>query len=288
MRQSYFILMLVFIQTLCFAENKKYKTIEVGLTTTIHVIFPSNIISYDIGLGKTGEYEDILSEQPSKNRLKLAAGIAHFQNTNLFVETEKAYYNFILTYNAFPENQLITIEKQDAVQFKKIATTPANPSEKNEEKDMIELSEDKYVAYVCKDLYEKSEHSFLSANAALGIIFQLDNIYVKQDKLYLKFSIKNQSNVKYEIGYLGYLIKLKGKGKKQGVVVDETVKPYYTYQTFNEIQSSKEDKVIAVFDKFTMDKKKNLIVNLWEKEGERMIELKINPQQIVKAQIIKN
>ena len=87
---------------------------------------------------------------------------------------------------------------------------------------------------------------------------------------------------------MGYLIKLKGKGKKQGVVVDETLQPYYTYQTFSEIQSSQEDQVIAVFDKFTLDKKKNLIVNLWEKEGERMIELKINAQQIVKAQIIKH
>lgn len=255
---------------------QQYKTIEVGFTNTVHLIFQTTIKDFDVGLGSVGEHNDILVEQAGDKRLKLAAGIKNFTSTNLFVETDDGYYNFILTYNSDPRQLLINIEETDSEILKKTTKKENNTDEKRTEKD----SEYRNLVQKC---LEKSENTFIYANNSLGIYFTLNAIYVQDDKLLFKFTVKNNSNVKYEVGYLGYVIHKKGRGKRQGVVTDEIMSPVYSFQDFYELQPNESKNVIAVFNKFTLDKKKKFLISLWEKEGERKIDLIAKPVQIVKA-----
>jgi conjugative transposon TraN protein len=256
-------------------KAQEYRKIEIGLTTTVHLIFPDNIKNFDVGLGNVGDMPDILVEQAGTNRLKLAAGIENFTTTNLFVETEGGYYNFILAYSEKPVQLIINIGTGDA-NIKKTSQQESAAATKKE------TPESPYLAK-CATVIEKQETSFIYANNSLGIDFSIENIYVDHDKLYFKFSLKNKSNVKYEIGYLGFVIQGKSKGKREGVVSDELLQPVYTFQEFTELAPSENKKIITVFDKFTLDKNKRLIISLWEKKGERKIDVVVTPWQIVKA-----
>lgn len=264
---------------------KEYKQIQIGITTTVHLIFNTEILSYDIGLGDTGEFQDILASQVGNNRLKLGAGVEHFEKTNLFVETQRAYYNFILVYEEFPQNLMYFIQEEDAQQIKVDSEGAALPIGK--EKEYKNNKEDNQYMTLCAKVLEKAEQSFLYANSTLGVGFQLDNIYIEGDKLLFKFTVYNNANVKYEVGYLGYMVSSKGSGKKQGVATDETIQPLYSYQTFTNLEAGESKKIVSVFSKFTLEKKKQLIINLWENKGERMVEIKATPKQIVNAEILK-
>ena len=91
------------------AFTQPYDTIKIGYSTSVNMIFSSPVKKWDMGLGlriENGqEIRDVLVENTSESskRIKLAAGIEHFEITNLFVETERAYYNFILEYEERPE-----------------------------------------------------------------------------------------------------------------------------------------------------------------------------------------
>lgn len=263
--------------------GKEYKTIELGLTTTVHLVFQNEIINFDVGLGSTSEGADILASKVGDTRLKLAAGVENFAKTNLFVETDHAYYNFIVTYNPFPSQLMYFIATDDAQKIKDSNAIKTNNKPDNIHTDFVMEEKDNHSIALCGKVIKKEEKSFIYANNTLGIGFQLDNIYTNGDSLFFKFTVSNDTNVKYVLGYLGYLIKKTGTGKKAGVNVSEPITPLYTYQTFSELNSGERKNIVCIFPKFTLEVKKELIIDLWEKKGERMVELKVTPKQIVKA-----
>lgn len=274
MKTITFLTLIVFCVTTI--KSQEYRTIEIGLTTTVHLIFPDNIKNFDVGLGNVGEMPDILVEQAGTNRLKLAAGISNFTSTNLFIETDNFYYNFILKFSDTPKQLIINLTQNEATVIK----TDQKTEQVNKEKSIA--AQNPYYEK-CGKVIETPETSFIFANSSLGVDFSIENIYVDHDKLYFKFAIKNNSNVKYEVGYLGFVVQGKGKGKREGIASDEMMKPLYSFQDFTELEPTASKKIITVFDKFTLDKNKRLIISLWEKKGERKIDVEVTPWQIVKA-----
>ena len=277
---KYLFLIFVFLYIGLIPINaQSYKSIDIGFTTTVHLIFPNTIKNFDVGLGNVGEFPDILVEKAGNNRLKIAAGIRNFTSTNLFVETDEEYYNIILNYSDAPTKLLYNLSTNDA-EIVKDTTIENVDIKKDNRQTNIENSDYIDLSLTCINI---NENRFIYANGILGIEFKLNAIYVDNDKLLFKFSIKNNSNVKYEVGYLGYVIHKKGRGKRQGVVSDEMIQPVYSFQDFNELYPNEEKKIVSIFNKFTLDKKKKLIISLWEKEGERKIDLIVTPKQIIKA-----
>jgi len=261
-----------------FSVQSQYKTIDVGFTNTVHLIFTSSINDFDVGLGSVGEHHDILVEKSGDKRLKLAAGIKHFTPTNLFVETDDGYYNFILKYSDNPNPLLIEVKQEEAKILKKTETAAILEEKAKQEKKENEDLRNKSLKVI-----NKREQSYLHANSSLGITFTLNSIYVEHDKLYFKFTVQNNSNVKYEIGYFEYLIHKKGKGKRGGVVSDKIINPLFSLIEFDELLPGQSKNTVCIFEKFTLEKKKRVKITLWEKAGERKIEVIAKPTQIVKA-----
>ena len=272
------------------AFTQPYDTISIGYSTSVNMIFSSPVKKWDMGLGlriENGqEIWDVLVENSneSSKRIKLAAGIKHFEITNLFVETEIAYYNFILKYEERPENLLIKVEVDNA-SIKKAMVV--------ESKDK-ELRRDSLFNIDSLKYYTTKIHGFKNDFTNIGqvsqkMLFYLGGIYVLGDHLFFKVYIKNGGNIKYDMGFVGFFRGDKGKrGNKKRPKQDELLKPMYVSNEEKKVIESGEmiAKVYA-FKKFTLSKNQNLYLQFWEgNQGERKMELVLKSKDILAAKIL--
>lgn len=279
--------------------QKEYKRIQVGISTSVHLIFPSEVVNYDMGLGvsynENGEKEvDVLVDQPEMNRLKLAAGLEKFTTTNLFVETENSYYNFILEYKAFPGKLLYQIKRSEANITKEVkSSTVTIARQKIEQKEKHNQ--------LINSIKKRKENKYITAeNSPLGIDMVVEHLYTRDSLIFIKLYIYNRSNIKYDVGYIGLVVNERGRGSKQkGVVQDTPIEIPYMYDITNTIDTpvqftdtyptvlpQKDCRIVLGLEKLTIDKRKVLSVELWEKDGERKITLRITPKQLVSAKKI--
>src|SRR6218665_2976720 len=81
--------------------SQKYDTILLDLDHTVNLVFEDAILDFDIGSGVqvvNGQEVTGILAQKSGSRLKLGAGAENFVRTNIFVETQAAYFNFVVRY----------------------------------------------------------------------------------------------------------------------------------------------------------------------------------------------
>lgn len=252
--------------------SMSYDTIEVGMTTTVHLNFPSEVISYDLGLGN----DDVFVSKSSDNHLKLGAGIRNFQTTNLYVETPNNFYNFIIKYVDFPESQFYNISIDKSIESK-------HPKQKSgfliPKKPKVSS-----IDSISNFLIKNNEGFYLDGLRYQKLTFSLLNIYTVNNQLYFTFKIKNEANIPYNFSHIGFLIFRKGKGKDKGLIQEKLIEPKKMVIVNQTILKGEEMDIVFVFDKFTLEKKKKLKIQLWEEEGERYHTLMISSTTLLNAQ----
>lgn len=284
---KYLYIMLLFIESTC-AFAQSYDTIRIGYSTSVNMIFDSPVKRWDMGLGirieDGNEIRDVLVENStnSPERIKLAAGIAHFETTNLFVETVKAYYNFILMYDDLPNNLLIKVDAAKASITKtKVENNPDVQNRidrKNPTDSLI------YYTEKIRDL----ENDFTNIGlVSQKMLFYISGLYVVDDYLIFKVIIKNEGNISFDIGFVGFFRGDK-KGNKKRPRQEELLTPLYISNEEKEVIKSGEMIVkVYAFKKFTLRKNQHLYIQFWEGEpGERKAELVLRSKDILAAKAL--
>ena len=263
-----------------------YDTIYLSYRTSVNIIFASPVEKWDMGLGVRMEngriVSDVLVENPqtSRERIKLTAGIEHFPTTNLFVETTDAYYNFILLYKEWPENMLLKIDPQKASIIKEVFTD----KKKHNSEDTVDSLE-----YFCKKVQDLDGEITSIGTSSQKMIYYLGGIYVKGDYIFFTIYIKNEGNVKYDLGYIGFSRKDKRKKiNKNHPTQEEQLNPLLmTGEEKKVIESGRLLKKIYAFKKFTLSKSQSLSIEFWEgSQGLRKKELIVKSKDILKAKIL--
>ncbi len=273
-----------------FIQAQKYDTIQVGLSTAVHLIFESNIIKTHIGLGTKEEagqtVTDILLEDPAGGpRLTITAAIEKFERTNLYVETEDGHYNFILEYAKWPRQQLIPITIEKAIVRKQVRTTPEQSAKA---KEVVALSkETKLLEVLAKDVLEKGSTMDDVGEKTQKMEYYLNAIYVKDSYYFFRVTLVNKGAVKYDLGFEGFFIRdKKAKGVNQAPQQVEDLKKKWLY-TLNDdvktIQRKESVKKVYVFEKFTLDPDKHFSIEFWEDEGQRKVEIKLSAKDLLNA-----
>lgn len=277
------------------ANAQKYDTIKVGISTAVHLIFESPLRKAHIGLGEQidasgNRVKDIYTEIDSidNQRLSLTAAIEMFETTNLFVETEEGYYNFILKYSTWPPNQLIpifnsqaTIQKKKGLLEKKSKDiTMKDPSSGNDT-----------INQWTETILRKR-----SVDPTIGEINQkmqvyLNGIYVNEKYIFFRVTMKNNGNISFELGnefFQVVEIESKGTRVKRAKETDEQKETTFIKNNDqNKIDGKKEVSKVYVFKKFTVDTRKRFVIDLWEKSpGQRKFQLKIPAKELLKAELI--
>lgn len=237
--------------------------LEISWNKTTLLIFPEAISK-----ATRGE-KFVLAEQVKgvENILMVKAGQKGFDPSNLNVVTaDGKVYVFNVTYSEQAPSLPVYIGRLSAGK-------PAIFSG-------IKLNEQQVRSYA--ELVSKDK-PFIN-NAAYnrhGMLFRMEGIYIREDVLFVRFNLKNQSLLGYDLSSLRFFVRDKKKAKRTAEQDNELKPAYLHYYGVPEDKSGQT--IVAAFQKFTIAEKKYVLAEVMENNGDRSPRLKFGQKLLLKA-----
>ncbi|MFK7102230.1 DUF4138 domain-containing protein [Flavobacterium oreochromis] len=279
---KYNIMFFCFLFLSCTSVNAQ--EIKVNENKFITILFDSNITQ-----GAIGNDDFILeySEDSSENIALVKANSKNAKSTNLVIKTQAGYlYNIDLNYGN-PEKNSIVFGADAGLKIGNVkpivsnntgASTAVKSNVKENDYTIGEtVINESYINNDCsncaKILEEKKIIKRITTDA-YSMNIQLENLFYSENKLYLVVTIHNGSNIDYNINYIKTYL---SQGKDSKVATSQYLEknPINIYNTKRTIKGLSSQKMIFIYDQFTIDDNKNLIFELNESNGERNLFLKI-------------
>lgn len=243
-----------------------YLTVSTHKTTNI--VFPYPIKSVDKGT------RDVLAQKArgAENVLQIKAAKENFTETNLSVITgEGKLYSFILNYATNPAELIIYFDKS----IKDSLTRVEFP-------DSIHLSElqqnAEWVAIQPAMWHRRQDRRF-------GVTLNLTGLYIRDDVFYYQLIIANRTNINYDVDQLRFFIKDRSQSKRTASQ-ELPQEPILLLGNTTKIEANSSQTIVAALPKFTIPNKKELIIQLMERNGGRHLQLELGNQLIIRAKTI--
>jgi conjugative transposon TraN protein len=291
MKPIIFTLLIVISTFSLFAQNDYTKVIpkntvipsyclEVTFDKTVHLIFPSGISYIDLGSSNiiAGKAEG------AENVVRVKAAVRDFtEETNFSVITDEGnFYSFIVTYSVNPKK--LSIEMKDFFHDDKLGNQPENLME-------IYLSElgdesPKDVQMAMEKIFNTNRKKTRHAHSKqFGMEFLLRGIFIQNGLLFLHTEIKNTSDIPFDIDFLVFKIVDK-KVVKRTAIQATIIEPVRAYNYLTSVKGKESERTVFAFQKFTIPDKKQLVVELFEKDGGRHQRFVINNRDTLKARTL--
>ncbi|WP_312345280.1 conjugative transposon protein TraN [Chryseobacterium binzhouense] len=130
-------------------------------------------------------------------------------------------------------------------------------------------------------IQKKSENNPIRQEKDFNLSFQLNNVYVISDYIFLDVTFKNKSNLSYDIEALKFSIEDK---KIHKATNNQSIEMVPLFQLNPQKHFKKNFRNIYVFKKFTYPNSKVMMIRLIEEQlSGRTIEMKVNYSDILKA-----
>jgi conjugative transposon TraN protein len=254
--------------------------IEITEGINLHIISPEPIQYVDLSTEKlTGDLPTTniarikITDLPdSDDKGKIKTPSVFFNGTQIGIITVVAQ-SFIAQYKVVYRNQdnLNTItnihiqpEAMQPIEFEKMVFSN------------LELRK-----FAMDIIQKKSEKNPIREEKNLKLSFQLNNVYVISDYIFLDMTIKNNSNLSYDIEDLKFSLEDK---KIHKATNNQSVDLMPILQLNPQKHFRKNFRNIYVFKKFTYPNSKVMMIRLIEEQlSGRTIEMKVNYSEILKA-----
>lgn len=230
-----------------------------------------------------------------------------FFSSVLAISQQKAMSSVVAVgYNNFKEEQAkkkpikkITRNKQKITVSADTTTLQANSvlqaqedttititAARNDTVEKQELEEEKYMKIVRR--LEKMDGWINNFNSAShrGIYGYIRGIYYGDGKIFLLTTLQNTTNIDYEIESIAFISNSIRTSKKQ-IAPDEVIYAPIWQTELSVIQRQSSVKAIFVFEKFFIAENKNVLMSIYENDGERNVTLKIIPDYFMNAKYIR-
>ena len=256
--------------------------LEVTFSKTVHIIFPAPIRYVDLGsidllAAKADGAENVL-------RIK-AASVGFRKECNLSVITDDgSYYTFNVKYAEEPVK--LSIEMADFLNGGNIENHPGNEipvylSDLGNESPYL-------VKLIMETIYKNNRIKIKHIGSRnFGIQYLLKGIYSHNELLFFHLQLKNTSTVGYNVDYITFKIVDK-KVAKRTAIQEQVIQPLRSYNQVTTVAGSKEERTVFTLPKFTIPDDKQLIIELFEKDGGRNQTLTVENSDLVRAEIIDN
>jgi conjugative transposon TraN protein len=240
--------------------------ITVNKTTTL--IFPYSIKSVDRGS------RDVLAQKANgiENVLLVKAGRENFPETNLSIITSDGkLYSILLTYsnNPYPLNLSFT---KDTIQI--------DPFIKQAEYNEMELE----VNAGKISIKERTIHGIQQRK--YKVLFRLSGIYIKGDVFYFQMEVQNRSGVNYEMERVRFFIRDEKKYKRTASQEIE-LQPLYVHGDTATIKNRDRRILVFALPKFTIGDQKNGSIELIERNGTRLLDLKVRNHTLINTKTLE-
>lgn len=254
--------------------------LEVTFDKTVHIIFPAEISYVDLGSS------NILAGKAtgSENVIRVKAAVRGFETeTNMAVITaDGSFYTFNVKY--VDEPQKLNVEMRDFMHDGEAVNRPNNALEIY----LKELGNEspKLVNLINRSIYKNNKrHVKHIGSKRFGIQYLLKGIYSHNNLLYLHTQIKNESNVPFEIDFIHMKIVDK-KVAKRTAIQETVVYPIRAYNYLTTARGNKTERTVFVIDKITIPDGKQMVIELFEKNGGRHQQFIIENSDLIRARVI--
>lgn len=254
--------------------------LEVTFDKTVHIIFPAEISYVDLGSN------NILAGKAtgSENVIRVKAAVRSFETeTNMSVITaDGSFYTFNVKY--VDEPQKLNIEMRDFLHDGEAVNRPNNALEIY----MKELANEspKLVYLINRSIYKNNKrHVKHIGSKRFGIQYLLKGIYTHNGLLYLHTHIRNESNVPFDIDFIRMKVVDK-KVAKRTAVQESVIYPIRAYNHIMNVGGNKTERTVFVIDKITIPDGKQMVIELFEKNGGRHQQFVIENSDLIRARVI--
>ncbi len=251
--------------------------IEVAYNKTVHILFPAAITYIDLGSANiiAGKADG------AENVVRVKASVKDFtEETNFSVITDEgSFYSFIVNYAENPAK--LNIEMKDFLHEYKLGNQPDNSLE-------IQLSElgnktPQNIQLAMEKIYGIRKKQIKNINSKqFGIGFALTGLYSQNGLIYFRTELQNTSDIPFEIDFLTFKVVDK-KVAKRTAIQETVIKPVRAFNHLLAIDSNSTEATVFVFESLTIPDKKELVVELFEKNGGRHQRFIVKNKDLVKA-----
>ena len=254
--------------------------LEVTFDKTAHIIFPSTIRYVDLGSANiiAGKADGL------ENVIRVKAAVSGFETeTNFSVITDEgSFYTFNVKYADEPVK--LNIEMKDFIHDGEAVNRPNNAMDVY----LKELGNEspKVVHLIMKSVYESNKREIKHIGSKrFGIQCLLKGIYTYNGFLYFHTQVKNSTNVPFDIDFIRIKIVDK-KVATRTAIQEQVIFPVRAYNNNIQIFGKKSERTVFALDKFTIPDGKQLIVELFEKNGGRHQSFIVENSDVVRAKVI--
>lgn len=239
--------------------------LEVTYNKTTNLVFPSAISSVDRGS------QDVLVQKANgaEHILRVKADTRFFKETNLSVITvDGKLYSFIVNYAESPAVLNFTIESKSAIEQRVVSAGDGITSA-----DATVVLKERNNIRSIKDGRSK-------------VSLALRGLYVKDDVIFCKMKLGNESNINFDIDQFHFYIRDKKRSKRTASQEVAITLLSVSGDTGTIASKEKRNLVVAV-PKFTIPDGKFLAIEIMERNGGRHLYLKAKNRHVMRARIIE-
>ena len=261
------------------------RTIEVGFTKTVHILFPAPVTYIDIGsmaiiAGKADGAENVV---------RVKAAVRDFaEETNLTVITEDGgFYTFDARYAENPSTSTIEIAAAESP-----AAQPASASEPARADEgcvlLREVGRERpaTVKRVLSDIYRQNRADVKGIHTRkYGVEVEVRGIYVHNDVIYLHVQIANNTNISFEVDYRRFVVADR-KAAKRTAQQQRIIEPLRVCNDPSIVRGHQRQRIVFALPKLTLEEDKILLLEIAEKDGARHQYLEISSKELLGAKAL--
>jgi conjugative transposon TraN protein len=251
-------------------DGSRTIALQVAYSKTSTILFPAPIKnanrgSSDILARKVSGAGNILQLKSAKKQL--------FPETNLTVLTgDGKLYHFIVNYAENPEQlnlQVIAHKADNNARAPVVFKSSMNESRMKQCAQAIMVEDSPWINMNRQRKYK------------IGL--SLEGIYIEDNVMFYHLKVSNRSNIGYDIDMLRFYIDDK-QNLKRAATQEIPVKPLYFYKEGLEaIDGNSTAHFVYALDKFTIPDAKHLVIEMFERNGGRNLQLRIRNGTIINA-----
>lgn len=261
------------------------RTIEVGFTKTVHILFPAPVTYIDIGsmaiiAGKADGAENVV---------RVKAAVRDFaEETNLTVITEDGgFYTFDARYAENPSTSTIEIAAAESPTAQPAsASEPARTDEGRVLLREVGRERPATVKRVLSDIYRQNRADVKGIHTRkYGVELEVRGIYVHNDVIYLHVQIANNTNISFEVDYRRFVVADR-KAAKRTAQQQRIVEPLRVCNDPSIVRGHQRQRIVFALPKLTLEEDKILLLEIAEKDGARHQYLEISSKELLGAKAL--
>lgn len=261
------------------------RTIEVGFTKTVHILFPAPVTYIDIGsmaiiAGKADGAENVV---------RVKAAVRDFvEETNLTVITEDGgFYTFDARYAENPSMSTIEIAAAESPAAQPASTSePARADEGRVLLREVGRERPATVKRVLSDIYRQNRADVRGIHTRkYGVELEVRGIYVHNDVIYLHVQIANNTNISFEVDYRRFVVADR-KAAKRTAQQQRIIEPLRVCNDPSIVRGHQRQRIVFALPKLTLEEDKILLLEIAEKDGARHQCLEISSKELLGAKAL--